>query len=372
MWKTIYANMTDPKPTRPMSFPNTSSVPKVQNTPQPVATSRPVSLADIVGQNDARKCLDDKVQAFKNSGIPATHVLLLGSKGLGKTTLGRAFANDLGSNMVYMYAPAIKTARQLTEIMRKVAYGDELFIDEIHRLHPTLQELLYVALEDFQFSFEAAKGQTETVRLPRFTAVAATTNPSKMNGPLRDRFLDVLYLQDYSIEELATMVQNAASKGSYMLSAEAATRIAQIARRNPRIANNMLQKVMELKRARPNDSDMALVDAQIVSANIDPMLGLDAMSRRYLVILATEKRPLGVRSIASLFGDTDDTEQMIETVIEPFVTSEVAFSYGDTKIAGRLVKFTENGRMITENGMAYLHACVDMQKHGRFASERLI
>ena len=155
MWKTIFANMTDPKPNRPMSFPNTSSAPKVQSAPQPVTTSRPVSLVDIVGQNDARKCLADKVKAFKNSGIPATHVLLLGSKGLGKTTLGRAFASDLGSNMVYMYAPAIKTARQLTEIMRKIAHGDELFIDEIHRLHPTLQELLYVALEDFQFSLFA-------------------------------------------------------------------------------------------------------------------------------------------------------------------------------------------------------------------------
>lgn len=362
MWKKIYPSTV---PTNPaMDFPSPVSNPVT-------STKRPVTLNEIVGQDMAKQFLSMKVTAYLNSGIPANHVLLLGSKGLGKTTLSRAFANDLGSNLITMYAPAIKSARQMTELLCQIKQGDVLFIDEIHRLAPALQELLYVALEDFQYSFESAKGMMQTVTLAKFTAVAATTHQSKINQPLRDRFPNVLSLIDYSDVELANMVQKVAAKSQFHLEDEVALKIARISRRNPRIAINALQGVIELKRAKPLDSNADLVDAHLDFTNVDHVLGLDSMSRRYLCILASEDRPLGVRMIGSMFGDAQDIESTIEDVIEPFLTSEVQFYDNEGLCKGKLAKRTDSGRVITPEGRRYLRLCVEMQLAGRLVGETL-
>ena len=307
------------------------------------AALRPKTLAEFVGQKAARDNLRVFLDAAKARGEALDHVLFFGPPGLGKTTLAQIIARELGVGFRATSGPVIAKSGDLAALLTNLEEGDVLFIDEIHRLAPAVEEILYPAMEDRALDIMIGEGpsaRSVRIDLPRFTLVGATTRQGLLTTPLRDRFGIPVRLQFYDVDELEQVVARAARLLGLPLKAEGAREIARRARGTPRIAGRLLRRVRDFAHA----AGAEIVDAKAADAALRRMevdaLGLDAMDRRYLTMIADIYRggPVGVETLAAGLGEPRDT---IEEVIEPYL------------IQLGLVARTARGRCL--NGLGWKH-----------------
>jgi len=285
---------------------------------------RPVRLADYVGQEKVRGQLEIFIQAARGRSEALDHVLLFGPPGLGKTTLAHIIAREMGVNLRQTSGPVLERPGDLAALLTNLEPRDVLFIDEIHRLSPVVEEILYPALEDFQIDIMIGEGPAaRSVRLdlPPFTLVGATTRAGMLTNPLRDRFGIVARLEFYSPGELASIVRRSAGLLEVTLAEEGGAEIARRARGTPRIANRLLRRVRDYAQVKAEGAvTRAVADDALRMLDVDA-LGLDVMDRKLL--LAVIERfgggPVGVENLAHAIGEETDT---IEDVIEPFLLQQ--------------------------------------------------
>nr|WP_255570597.1 Holliday junction branch migration DNA helicase RuvB [Cohnella sp. CFH 77786] len=282
---------------------------------------RPRYLAEYIGQSQVKENLKIYIEAAKMRREPLDHVLLYGPPGLGKTTLSNIIANELGVHIRTTSGPAIERPGDLAAILSNLQENDVLFIDEIHRLHRTVEEVLYPAMEDFALDFIIGKGPSaRSVRLdlPKFTLIGATTRAGLLSAPLRDRFGVVSRLEFYNEDELAYIVSRAADILNVGIVGEASREIARRARGTPRIANRLLKRVRDYAQVKGDGviTDEVARDA-MERIQVDPM-GLDAIDHRMLLAMIQNYRggPVGLDTIAALIGEESQT---IEDVYEPYL-----------------------------------------------------
>jgi Holliday junction DNA helicase RuvB len=282
---------------------------------------RPRYLAEYIGQSQVKENLKIYIEAAKMRNEPLDHVLLYGPPGLGKTTLSNIIANELGVSIRTTSGPAIERPGDLAAILTNLQENDVLFIDEIHRLHRTVEEVLYPAMEDFALDFIVGKGPSaRSVRLdlPKFTLIGATTRAGLLSAPLRDRFGVVSRLEFYTEDELAYIVSRAADILNVGVIGEASREIARRSRGTPRIANRLLKRVRDYAQVRGDGiiTDDIAHDA-MERIQVDPM-GLDATDHRMLMAMIQNYRggPVGLDTIAALIGEESQT---IEDVYEPYL-----------------------------------------------------
>lgn len=291
-------------------------------TPEDVdAALRPKSLDEFVGQQAARENLRVFINAAKARGDALDHVLFFGPPGLGKTTLAQIIARELGVGFRATSGPVIAKSGDLAALLTNLEDGDVLFIDEIHRLAPAVEEILYPAMEDRALDLMIGEGpsaRSVRIDLPKFTLVGATTRQGLLTTPLRDRFGIPVRLNFYTVAELEKVVARAAGLLGLALAADGATEVARRARGTPRIAGRLLRRVRDFAHA----AGHAIVDARAADAALNRLevdaLGLDAMDRRYLMMIADIYRggPVGVETLAAGLSEPRDT---IEEVIEPYL-----------------------------------------------------
>ncbi len=307
------------------------------------ATLRPQTLSDFTGQRALCENLSVFIQATRARGEAMDHVLLYGPPGLGKTTLAQIVARELGVGFRATSGPILQRAGDLAAILTNLQPRDVLFVDEIHRLQPALEETLYPAMEDFQLDLIIGEGpaaRTVRIDLPPFTLVGATTRAGLLATPLRDRFGIPLRLQFYTADELLLIVRRGATKLGFGLTEDGAVEIARRSRGTPRIAGRLLRRVRDFALVAGKPADRALADAALARLEVD-RLGLDAMDRRYLRRIAEHHGggPVGVETLAAALAESRDT---LEEVIEPFLIQE------------GLILRTSRGRMLGEPGWRHL------------------
>ncbi len=282
---------------------------------------RPQSLADYVGQTGIKAKLAIFIQAAKQRGEPLDHCLFSGPPGLGKTSLANIIANEMGANIKSTSGPAIERPGDLAALLTNLEEKDVLFIDEIHRLNTTVEEILYPAMEDFQLDIVIGQGpsaKTIKLDLPRFTLVGATTRAGLLTSPLRDRFGVVARLDFYSSEELATIVKRSARILDVPITEEGATELAKRARGTPRIVNRLLKRSRDYAQVKA----AGLLDAVVARAALEMLevdeKGFDHMDRKILKTIMEKfgGGPVGVETLSSAISEEKDT---IEDVYEPFL-----------------------------------------------------
>jgi Holliday junction DNA helicase RuvB len=305
---------------------------------------RPQTLAEFTGQQASRENLKIFIAAAKSRGEALDHVLLHGPPGLGKTTLAQIVARELGVGFRATSGPVIQKSGDLAAILTNLQPRDVLFIDEIHRLQPAIEEILYPAMEDYQLDLIIGEGpgaRTVRIDLPPFTLVGATTRSGLLASPLRDRFGIPLRLIFYTVPELTKIVARLAEKLAMNLTPEGATEIARRARGTPRIAGRLTRRIRDFAAVAGTALiDKAVADAALTRLDVDH-LGLDAMDRRYLKRLAEHHGggPVGVETLAAALAEARDT---LEDVVEPYLIQE-----------GFLVR-TSRGRMLGDPGWRHL------------------
>ena len=307
-------------------------------------TLRPQSFDDYVGQERLKKNLKLSIAASKKRGEPIDHVLLYGPPGLGKTTMATVIANEMGANIRVTAGPAIERAGDLASILTNLQDGDILFIDEIHRLSRTVEEVLYAAMEDFKLDIVIGKGPAaRSVRLdlPKFTVIGATTRTGSLAAPLRDRFGHIHRLEFYSHDEVARIILRAAGILNTSISGEAAEILSTRARLTPRIANRLLKRVRDYADVNGDGIiDQAITHKALALLEIDE-LGLDPADRRLLtsILDAYGDNPVGLNTIAALTGDEATT---IEDFYEPYLL-QIGF-----------IERTPRGRRVTLRAQQHL------------------
>ncbi|WP_448662203.1 Holliday junction branch migration DNA helicase RuvB [Sphingomonas sp. CJ20] len=285
------------------------------------AALRPKSLDDFVGQRAARENLRVFIQAAKARGEALDHVLFFGPPGLGKTTLAQIVARELGVGFRATSGPVIAKSGDLAALLTNLEDGDVLFIDEIHRLNPAVEEVLYPAMEDRALDLMIGEGpsaRSVRIDLPRFTLVGATTRQGLLTTPLRDRFGIPVRLQFYTVDELERVVTRAAGLLDLAIAPDGAHEIARRSRGTPRIAGRLLRRVRDFANVLGEPVVHArAADAALNRLEVDAM-GLDAMDRRYLMMIADIYRggPVGVETLAAGLSEPRDT---VEEVIEPYL-----------------------------------------------------
>ena len=307
------------------------------------AALRPKSLDEFVGQKAARDNLRVFIQAAKSRGDALDHVLFFGPPGLGKTTLAQIIARELGVGFRATSGPVIAKSGDLAALLTNLEDGDVLFIDEIHRLAPAVEEILYPAMEDRALDLMIGEGpsaRSVRIDLPKFTLVGATTRQGLLTTPLRDRFGIPVRLNFYSVDELERVVTRAATLLDLHIAPDGAAEVAKRSRGTPRIAGRLLRRVRDFANvAGDTIVTRKIADAALTRLEVDAM-GLDAMDRRYLTMIADIYKggPVGVETLAAGLSEPRDT---IEEVIEPYL------------IQLGLVARTARGRCL--NALAWKH-----------------
>lgn len=311
---------------------------------QAMETLRPKSFAAYVGQPLLKKNLQLAIDAAKHRGEPVDHVLLYGPPGLGKTTMAGVIAAELGSNLRVTSGPAIERAGDLASLLTNLADGDVLFIDEIHRLPKTVEEILYPAMEDFGLDVMLGKGPSaKSIRLdlPKFTIIGATTRAGSLSAPLRDRFGHVHRLEYYSNAEMHQIITRAAGILGVNLNAEAAEEIAARARLTPRIANRLLKRVRDYAQVKQVDTITRKEAREALHLLEIDDLGLDSSDRQLLSAIISNYAggPVGLTTLAALCSEETNT---IEDVYEPYLM-QIGF-----------LERTPRGRRVTAKAYAHL------------------
>ena len=284
-------------------------------------TLRPQTFADYIGQDRLKKNIQLAIAAAKKRGEPIDHVLLYGPPGLGKTTMASVIANEMGTNLRVTAGPAIERAGDLASILTNLQDGDILFIDEIHRLSRTVEEVLYSAMEDYKLDIVIGKGPAaRSVRLdlPKFTVIGATTRTGSLAAPLRDRFGLVHRLEFYTPAQVEAIITRAAAILERPIHAESAAMLSTRARLTPRIANRLLKRVRDYADVNGDGIiDVATTTAALALMEVDE-LGLDPADRHLLTSIteAYGDSPVGLTTIAALTGDEATT---IEDFYEPYL-----------------------------------------------------
>ncbi len=305
---------------------------------------RPRTLDEYIGQERIKENLRVFIEAAKRRGEPMDHVLLCGPPGLGKTTLAVIIANELGVNIRITSGPAIERAGDMAAILTSLEEGDILFIDEIHRLHPAVEEILYPAMEDFAIDVVVGSGpgaKTLRVRLSRFTLIGATTRMGMLTSPLRNRFGVILRLEYYSVDELVRIIERSASILGVRVDRDGAYEIAKRSRGTPRIANRLLKRVRDFAEVEGD----GVITAQIAQRALSMMeideFGFDAIDRRLIEVIVDHFNggPVGIETLAVSVGEEKRT---LEEVYEPYLIKE------------GFIKKTPRGRVATEKAYRYL------------------
>jgi Holliday junction DNA helicase RuvB len=285
---------------------------------------RPKGLAEYVGQAKAREQLEIFIGAARKRSEAMDHVLLFGPPGLGKTTLSHIIANELGVNLRQTSGPVLEKPKDLAAILTNLEKYDVLFIDEIHRLSPVVEEILYPALEDYQIDIMIGEGpaaRSIKLDLQPFTLVGATTRAGMLTNPLRDRFGIVARLEFYTAEELTRIVTRSAGLLNVPVDAEGALEIARRSRGTPRIANRLLRRVRDYADVKAAGRiDKPIADLALKMLDVDPM-GFDVMDRKLLeaVVHRFDGGPVGLDNVAAAIGEEPGT---IEDVIEPYLIQQ--------------------------------------------------
>lgn len=305
---------------------------------------RPLSLAEFTGQRQVRENLSIFIQAARARSEALDHVLLFGPPGLGKTTLAQIIAKELGAGFRATSGPVIAKAGDLAALLTNLEPHDVLFIDEIHRLSPAVEEILYPAMEDFHLDLIIGEGpaaRSVRIDLPPFTLVGATTRSGLITRPLRERFGIPLRMQFYEPDELQLIVSRAARVLNMALDPDGAMEIARRSRGTPRIAGRLLRRVRDFSAvAGLSPVNATAADAALTRLEVDK-LGFDAMDRRYLGCIAGNYGggPVGVDTLAAALSEQRD---VLEEVIEPYLIQQ------------GLLQRTPRGRALTEHGYRYL------------------
>jgi len=326
-----------------MTKPNRLITPETRDDDAGEASLRPLTLAEFIGQDQARSNLKVFIDAARGRNEALDHVLLAGPPGLGKTTMAQIVARELGVNFRSTSGPVIARAGDLAAILTNLQPRDVLFIDEIHRLNPAVEEILYPAMEDFQLDLIIGEGpaaRTVKIDLAPFTLVGATTRSGMITKPLRDRFGIPLRLEFYKVEDLIQIVSRGARILQLALTADAAREIAARSRGTPRIAGRLLRRIRDFAAVAKMDKvDAKAADEALTRLEVDKK-GLDNFDRRYLKIIIDNYNggPVGVETLSAALGEPRDA---LEEIIEPFLLQE------------GFVQRTPRGRMAA--GMAYTH-----------------
>ncbi|MEO9656380.1 Holliday junction branch migration DNA helicase RuvB [Marinomonas sp.] len=304
---------------------------------------RPQALAEYIGQPVVREQMEIFIQAARQRDEPLDHTLIFGPPGLGKTTLANIIGNEMGAEVKTTSGPVLERAGDLAALLTNLGEGDILFIDEIHRLSPAIEEVLYPAMEDYQLDIMIGEGpaaRSIKIELPPFTLVGATTRAGLLTSPLRDRFGIVQRLEFYDVESLTTIVARSAKKMGMNLDHSGSFEVARRSRGTPRIANRLLRRVRDVAQVKNVDLvGQAVAQRALDMLSVDSQ-GFDHLDRRMLLTMIEkfDGRPVGLDSVSAALGEDKDT---IEDVIEPFLIQQ------------GFVMRTPRGRQVTKR--AYEH-----------------
>ncbi|MBC8129731.1 MAG: Holliday junction branch migration DNA helicase RuvB [Rhizobiaceae bacterium] len=322
------------------------------------STLRPQRLDEFVGQAAARANLKVFIEAAKGRGEALDHVLFVGPPGLGKTTLAQIMAKELGVNFRSTSGPVIAKAGDLAALLTNLEDRDVLFIDEIHRLNPAVEEILYPAMEDFQLDLIIGEGpaaRSVKIDLAKFTLVAATTRVGLLTTPLRDRFGIPVRLNFYTVEELELIVRRGARIMGLPLAEDGAREIARRSRGTPRIAGRLLRRVRDFSDvAGSGIVDRSIADAALTRLEVDS-LGLDQLDRRYLDLISLNfgGGPVGIETIAAALSEPRDA---IEDIVEPYLLQQ------------GFLQRTPRGRVLTAHAFRHIGLAVPQGWQGAQAS----